>query len=96
MRSALAVQLGIEPQPLLARRFVAQRQSSKIYGTTWQLNSQPLEGVSPRFWWPTDRSEPAVDADGFAVRSLAVAPVNSDWQMFREGDGIGSYSGQYS
>jgi hypothetical protein len=47
--------------------------------------------VSPRFWWPTDRSEPAVEPDGFAVRSLAAAPVNSDWQMFRAGDGIGNW-----
>jgi hypothetical protein len=44
-----------------------------------------------RFWWPTDRSEPAVDSDGFAVRSLAAAPVDSDWQIFRTGDGIGNW-----
>ena len=63
----------------------------QVYGTSWQLNSRPLESVSPRFWWPTDRSEPAVDSDGFAVRSVAAAPVGSDWQIFRQGDGIGNW-----
>ena len=71
-----------EPRAVIAAKFAALRQSAKVYGTTWQLNGKPLESVSPRFWWPTDRSEPAVDADGFALRTLA-APVNSDWQIFR-------------
>ena len=88
---ALAVKLGIEPKSILARKLAAMRKSAQVYGTTWQLNGLPLEGVSPRFWWPTDRSEPAVDADGFALRSLSQAPVDSDWQMFREGDGIGNW-----
>ena len=74
--------MGTEPRAVIAAKFAALRQSAKVYGTTWQLNGKPLESVSPRFWWPTDRSEPAVDADGFALRTLA-APVNSDWQIFR-------------
>ena len=85
---ALAVKLGIEPKSILARKLAIMRKSAQVYGTTWQLNGLPLEGVSPRFWWPTDRSEPAVD--GYGLRSLE-APVNSDWQMFRQGDGIGNW-----
>eukprot|EP01047_Picozoa_sp_COSAG01_P052936 COSAG01_NODE_5619_length_4142_cov_9.969577_1_plen_894_part_00 len=88
---ALAVKLGIEPRAVLLRHLEEMRTKTQVFGTTWQLNSFPLEYVSPRFWWPTDRSEPAVDADGFALRSLTKAPLNSDWQMFREGDGIGNW-----
>lgn len=40
-----------------------------------------------RFWWPTDRSEPCSGSRWLCH----AAPVDSDWQMFREGDGIGNF-----